>query len=137
MIFSILFFKLQRADQEAARNRDANAAAIAALGGGKINKKPWSETNNPFDQPISAGVSLQVCILIEGKGIFLEFISEFPGNLASISINHIPYSNRVSLIKYSLFHIYEILTSSFLFLYFLCRLIALVQKELLCEICSW
>ncbi|MCP9265689.1 Transcription initiation factor TFIID subunit 4 [Dirofilaria immitis] len=30
--------QLQRADQEAARNRDANAAAIAALGGGKINK---------------------------------------------------------------------------------------------------
>ncbi|OZC10332.1 hypothetical protein X798_02639 [Onchocerca flexuosa] len=51
--------QLQRADQEAARNRDANAAAIAALGGGKINKKPWSETNNPFDQPITAGVSLQ------------------------------------------------------------------------------
>ncbi|KAK6110829.1 Transcription initiation factor TFIID component TAF4 family protein [Brugia pahangi] len=51
--------QLQRADQEAARNRDANAAAIAALGGGKISKKPWSETSNPFDQPISAGVSLQ------------------------------------------------------------------------------
>nr|CDP94996.1 BMA-TAF-4, isoform c [Brugia malayi] len=51
--------QLQRADQEAARNRDANAAAIAALGGGKISKKPWSETSNPFDQPITAGVSLQ------------------------------------------------------------------------------
>ncbi|KAM3725608.1 Transcription initiation factor TFIID subunit [Dirofilaria immitis] len=52
--------QLQRADQEAARNRDANAAAIAALGGGKINKKPWSEASNPFDQPITAGVSLQI-----------------------------------------------------------------------------
>ncbi|VDN01974.1 unnamed protein product [Thelazia callipaeda] len=51
--------QLQRADQEAARNRDANAAAIAALGGGKINKKPWSEMSNPLDQPISSGISLQ------------------------------------------------------------------------------
>uniref|UniRef100_A0A0R3RRD7 TAFH domain-containing protein n=1 Tax=Elaeophora elaphi TaxID=1147741 RepID=A0A0R3RRD7_9BILA len=52
--------QLQRADQEAARNRDANAAAIAALGGGgKISRKHWSETSNPFDQPITAGVSLQ------------------------------------------------------------------------------
>ncbi|EJD75455.1 hypothetical protein, variant [Loa loa] len=51
--------QLQRADQEAARNRDANAAAIAALGGGKICKKSWSETSNPFDQPITVGVSLQ------------------------------------------------------------------------------
>uniref|UniRef100_A0A915Q488 TAFH domain-containing protein n=1 Tax=Setaria digitata TaxID=48799 RepID=A0A915Q488_9BILA len=49
---------VEKAKQEAARNRDANAAAIAALGGGKINRKPWSETN-PFDQPIGAGVSLQ------------------------------------------------------------------------------
>lgn len=57
-----LFLKLQRADQEAARNRDANAAAIAALGGDKVSKKHWSETNNPFDQPITAGVSLQVFI---------------------------------------------------------------------------
>ncbi|KAL3982514.1 Transcription initiation factor TFIID component TAF4 family protein [Acanthocheilonema viteae] len=51
--------QLQRADQEAARNRDANAAAIAALGGGKISKKHWSETSNPLDQPITAGISLQ------------------------------------------------------------------------------
>ncbi|VDK52755.1 unnamed protein product, partial [Gongylonema pulchrum] len=46
---------IQRADQEAARNRDANAAAIAALGGGKINKKPWSDSNNPLDQPVASG----------------------------------------------------------------------------------
>lgn len=73
-LFMKLFFKLQRADQEAARNRDANAAAIAALGGGKISKKLWFETSNSFDQPITAGVSLQVLIF---NVIFCYIFPEF------------------------------------------------------------
>ncbi|VDK44238.1 unnamed protein product [Anisakis simplex] len=54
--------QLQRADQEAARNRDANAAAIAALGGRKSNKRSWADTNNPFEQSISMGLSASVLI---------------------------------------------------------------------------
>lgn len=49
--------QLQRADQEAARNRDANAAAIAALGGTKTVKRTWTDANNPFEQPVSAGLA--------------------------------------------------------------------------------
>ncbi|KHN83209.1 Transcription initiation factor TFIID subunit 4 [Toxocara canis] len=49
--------QLQRADQEAARNRDANAAAIAALGGAKSNKRSWTDANNPFEQSVSMGLS--------------------------------------------------------------------------------
>uniref|UniRef100_A0A915ACH6 TAFH domain-containing protein n=1 Tax=Parascaris univalens TaxID=6257 RepID=A0A915ACH6_PARUN len=49
--------QLQRADQEAARNRDANAAAIAALGGVKSQKRSWADANNPFEQPVSMGLS--------------------------------------------------------------------------------
>uniref|UniRef100_A0A0N5AX75 TAFH domain-containing protein n=1 Tax=Syphacia muris TaxID=451379 RepID=A0A0N5AX75_9BILA len=52
--------QLQRADQEAARNRDANAAAIAALGGTRIKKRTWADSNNPLDQNISFGLSAPV-----------------------------------------------------------------------------
>lgn len=52
--------QLQRADQEAARNRDANAAAIAALGGTRIKKRTWADSNNPLDQNISSGLSAPV-----------------------------------------------------------------------------
>ncbi|MFH4983028.1 hypothetical protein AB6A40_009737 [Gnathostoma spinigerum] len=52
--------QMQRADQEAARNRDANAAAIAALGGSKGVKRSWTEAANPFEQPISSGLSTQI-----------------------------------------------------------------------------
>lgn len=56
-----LFLQLQRADQEAARNRDANAAAIAALGGTRIKKRTWGDSNNPLDQNLSSGFSAPVC----------------------------------------------------------------------------
>lgn len=134
-----LFFKLQRADQEAARNRDANAAAIAALGGGKISKKPWSETSNPFDQPITAGVSLQVCIFNRKQLIFSYSLPIYRLNFLTIHFSFmlIIFHGRIFLIKFSLSHVYEVHPSSFLFLYFLCRLIAPGQNESLCEICSW
>lgn len=52
--------QLQRADQEAARNRDANAAAIAALSGSKSVKRTWQDANNPLEQAAAVGLSTQV-----------------------------------------------------------------------------
>jgi transcription initiation factor TFIID subunit 4 len=51
--------QLQKADQEAALNREANAAAIAALGGSKKQKRSWADTNNPFEHSVSSNLGAQ------------------------------------------------------------------------------
>lgn len=55
------FFKIQKADKEATLNREANEAAIAALGGGLRGAK----RSNPgsFQQSVNAGISLQVLLI--------------------------------------------------------------------------
>ncbi len=68
----LLRLPLHRADQEAARNRDANAAAIAALGGGNtsVQKRPWTETN-PFEASAAAGLNAQVHPYMRSPSTFL------------------------------------------------------------------
>ncbi|KAI1723036.1 transcription initiation factor TFIID component TAF4 family domain-containing protein [Ditylenchus destructor] len=57
--------QVQKADKEAAMNRDANAAAIAALGGSRGIKRPGSSNTmhqvagNPIKESASAGLSVQ------------------------------------------------------------------------------
>uniref|UniRef100_A0A914CET4 TAFH domain-containing protein n=1 Tax=Acrobeloides nanus TaxID=290746 RepID=A0A914CET4_9BILA len=50
--------QLQRAEQEARLNLDANAAAIAALGG-KAVKRTWADANNPLDHHAGGGLNMQ------------------------------------------------------------------------------
>lgn len=53
--------KIQKADKEAALNREANEAAIAALGGSLgRTKRPLMNSSSVFQQNASAGISLQV-----------------------------------------------------------------------------
>ncbi|KAI1723483.1 transcription initiation factor TFIID component TAF4 family domain-containing protein [Ditylenchus destructor] len=57
--------QVQKADKEAAMNRDANAAAIAALGGSRGIKRPGSSNTmhqvagNPIKESASAGLTVQ------------------------------------------------------------------------------
>ncbi|KAH7697022.1 NHR1 to TAF family protein, partial [Aphelenchoides avenae] len=50
--------QLQKQDQEARLNREANDAAIAALGGTRL-KRTWAESNNPFDHQVASSTSVQ------------------------------------------------------------------------------